>query len=112
MRGQTYVILSIVFVILVAIFAVTNVDSVQVNYLVWSGEAPLILVILFSVLMGCVITAAAGAVKLFRLQKQLRSAHIENQQMKNTLEENGLIDQTETELDMAEDNANKSDGRI
>jgi len=91
MRGQTYVILSIIFVIIVAVFAVTNVDTVQVNYLFWSGDAPLILVILFSVLMGCVITAAAGVVKVFRLQRQLRMAHAENQKMEKTLEENGLV---------------------
>jgi len=95
MKGQTYIILSIVFIILVAVFAVTNVDAVQVNYLFWNGEAPLILVILFSVLMGCLITAAAGTVKVFRLQKELRGIYAENQKMKKTLQDNGLISKAE-----------------
>lgn len=106
MKGQTYVILSIVFVIIVAIFAVTNVDTVQVNYLFWSGESPLILVILFSVLMGGVITAAAGVVKLFRMQRELRTLHAENQKMKKTLEENGLLSHMEEETTTEEDTSN------
>lgn len=70
MKGQTYVILSIVVVILIAVFAVTNVDAVNVNYLFWSAESPLILVILFSVLMGGILTATAGSVRMFHLRKE------------------------------------------
>ncbi len=70
MKGQTYVILSIVVVILIAVFAVTNVDDVSVNYLFWKAESPLILVILFSVLMGGLLTATAGSVRMFHLRKE------------------------------------------
>lgn len=73
MRGQTYVIFAIIFVIIVAIFAVINVDPVEVNYLFGTGEAPLIFVILFSVLMGGIIMAAVGIVKVFRLQRENKS---------------------------------------
>lgn len=97
MKGQSYVILSIIFVIVIAVFAVTNVDTVQVNYLFWNGEAPLILVILFSVLMGGIITAAAGVVKLFRMQRELRQLKADNQNMKNTLEENDLMPSPEND---------------
>src|SRR5699024_7612599 len=106
MKGQTYIILSIIFIILVAVFAVTNVDVVQVNYLFWSGEAPLILVILFSVLMGCLITAAAGVVKVFHLQRELRATHAENQKMRKTLQENGLLSKKE-EVSKADDSTSK-----
>ena len=61
MKGQTYVILSIVFVIIIAVFSVLNIDQVEVNYLFWSGSSPLIFVILFSVLLGGVLTTAVGA---------------------------------------------------
>lgn len=109
MKGQTYVILSIIFIIVVAVFAVTNVDTVQVRYLFWSGEAPLILVILFSVLMGCIIAAAAGVVKVFRLQRQLRRAHAENQKMEKTLRENGLLAQVEEEVKQEVTNPDKTE---
>ncbi|MFB4166582.1 lipopolysaccharide assembly LapA domain-containing protein [Virgibacillus sp. JSM 102003] len=92
MRGQSYVILAIIFVIIVAIFAVINVDPVEVNYLFGTGEAPLILVILFSVLMGGIITAAVGLVKMIHLQREQKSLQAENKQLKETAGENQLID--------------------
>ncbi|WP_010531098.1 LapA family protein [Lentibacillus jeotgali] len=90
MRGQTYVILAIIFVLIVAIFAVINVDPVEVNYFFGSGEAPLILVILFSVLMGGIITAAVGLVKMIRLQRERNTLISENKQMKEILTKHGL----------------------
>src|SRR5690625_3402 len=80
MKGQTYVILSIVFGIIIAIFAVTNVESVEVNYFFWKRKSPLILVILFSVLMGGVLSMVAGSVKYFNLKK-------ENKQLKKELKQ-------------------------
>ncbi|CDQ18108.1 Uncharacterized integral membrane protein [Halobacillus karajensis] len=70
MKGQNYLILAFIFALLIAVFAVINVDPVQVNYLFGSGEAPLILVILISVLLGSLATASAGALRYFRLKKE------------------------------------------
>ncbi|MEC5422070.1 lipopolysaccharide assembly protein LapA domain-containing protein [Virgibacillus sp. C22-A2] len=92
MKGQTYVILAIIFVIIVAVFAVTNVEPVEVNYLFWSGESPLILLILFSVLMGGIITASVGAVKFFQLQREVKRLQTENKKMSSKLQDNGLAD--------------------
>ncbi|MFA1820521.1 lipopolysaccharide assembly LapA domain-containing protein [Virgibacillus oceani] len=98
MKGQTYVILSIVLVIIVAVFAVTNVEAVEVNYLFWSAESPLILVILFSVLMGGIITGTAGTVKVFQLQKENRLMKTENDNMRKTLKNKGLLDKHKHEI--------------
>ncbi|WP_373892910.1 LapA family protein [Virgibacillus natechei] len=92
MRGQTYVILAIIFVIIIAVFAVTNVDPVEVNYLFWSGESPLILIILFSVLMGGIITAAVGTAKMFQLQREVKRLQIKNDKLSQTLRDNDLIE--------------------
>lgn len=81
MKGQSYVILAIVFVIIIAVFAVTNVDAVEVNYLFWSAESPLILIVLFSVLIGGVITASIGSLKIFRLQRENKALLKENQHL-------------------------------
>ncbi|ASK63089.1 hypothetical protein CFK37_13505 [Virgibacillus phasianinus] len=99
MRGQTYVIFAIIFVIIVAIFAVINVDSVEVNYLFGSGEAPLIFVILFSVLMGGVITAAVGVIKVFRLQRENKTLRKENKQLNN---QKDTDDRLQPELEQGE----------
>lgn len=92
MKGQTYVILAIIFVIIVSVFAVINVEAVEVNYLFWSGESPLILIILFSVLMGGVITFAVGARRMFHLQRQLKKLQSENDRMNKTLQKHGLAE--------------------
>ncbi|WP_042146122.1 lipopolysaccharide assembly LapA domain-containing protein [Paucisalibacillus sp. EB02] len=104
MKGQTYVIIAIIFMILVAVFAVTNVNPVEVNYFFWQVESPLILVILFSVLMGGVITAAVGMVRMFKMQKEIKHLKKENQQLTQLVEENGLVkgeihSQSETEAE-------------
>ncbi|MDY0405478.1 lipopolysaccharide assembly protein LapA domain-containing protein [Virgibacillus sp. 179-BFC.A HS] len=96
MRGQTYVILSIIFVILIAIFAVTNVSSVEVNYFFWKTESPLILVILFSTLMGVLITAAVGMVRMYRLQRQIKMLRTENHKLQQQLEKHGLLEEHQT----------------
>ncbi|MBM7554650.1 LapA family protein [Thalassobacillus pellis] len=76
MKAQSYWILALLFALLIAIFAVINVDPVEVNYLFGTGEAPLIIIILASVLMGGIVTAAAGSVRVFRLKKEVR--HLKN----------------------------------
>ncbi|WJE14498.1 lipopolysaccharide assembly protein LapA domain-containing protein [Halobacillus sp. ACCC02827] len=73
MKGQTYIILALIFALLIAIFAVINVDAVQVNYLFGTGEAPLILVILISVLLGGLATASVGAIRYYRLKRENKS---------------------------------------
>ncbi|MFC4404010.1 LapA family protein [Gracilibacillus xinjiangensis] len=103
MKGQTYIILAVVFAVIIAIFAVINVDPVEVNYLFGSGEAPLILVILFSVLMGAVITAAVGVVRLIRLQREIRLVKEEN---------NALKAQDNPVVDMDSHNENKEEDSL
>ncbi|QXG62950.1 DUF1049 domain-containing protein, partial [Bacillus spizizenii] len=52
MNKQWTIIFALIFTLIVAIFAVINVRSVEVDYLFGRSEWPLILVILGSVLMG------------------------------------------------------------
>jgi len=70
MKGQTYVILSIIFIIIISIFAVLNIDVVEVNYLFWSGSSPLVFVILFSVLLGGILTFVVVSRKYFLLLRE------------------------------------------
>lgn len=72
MKGQTYVILAIVFTIIISVFAVLNIDEVEVNYLFWSGSSPLIFVILFSVLLGGLLMMMVASKKYFQLKKQMK----------------------------------------
>jgi uncharacterized integral membrane protein len=49
----------VVLAILLTLFAVLNVESVKVDWIVGSGHAPLIIVIVISVLVGIVLTYLA-----------------------------------------------------
>ncbi|WP_407269562.1 lipopolysaccharide assembly LapA domain-containing protein [Radiobacillus sp. PE A8.2] len=91
MKGQTYIILAFIFALIVAVFAVINVDPVKVDYLFGTGDAPLILVIIISVLMGGLITASVGIVRLIKLQREIKSLRRENMKLKEQLENNEKI---------------------
>lgn len=72
MKGQWGLILGLLAALIIAIFAVINVDAVQVNYLFGTAEWPLILVILGSVLMGSVMAGGLAIVRVFQLQQEVR----------------------------------------
>lgn len=94
MKGQTYVILAIVFVIIISVFSVLNIEQVEVNYLFWSGSSPLIFVILFSVLLGGILTTVVGIRKYISLKR-------ENSHLRNKLRELGVdIEATEQEVEL------------
>nr|WP_246521377.1 MULTISPECIES: lipopolysaccharide assembly protein LapA domain-containing protein [Ornithinibacillus] len=77
---------------MVAIFAVMNVSPVQVTYFFWQVESPLILVILFSVLMGGIITAAVGMVRMFKLQKEIKVIRRKNAALSQLVEDKNVAE--------------------
>jgi uncharacterized integral membrane protein len=46
----------VVLAVLITLFAVLNLEKVEVNWIIGSGHAPLIVVIVVSVLVGVVLT--------------------------------------------------------
>lgn len=88
---QWYVILGIVFAIIVAVFAVVNVDKVDVNYVFGTAHWPLILVILGSVAMGGVIVGSVMAVRIVTLTKQLKELKKEHPSFNESAEDDSYI---------------------
>jgi uncharacterized integral membrane protein len=58
-REMTRTVAIAVLAILITLFAVFNLDEVKVSYVFGSGRAPLIIVIVISVLVGIVLTYIA-----------------------------------------------------
>ena len=83
MKFQWTLLLGLAFALIVAVFAVINVDPVTVNYLFGESEWPLILVILGSVLMGGIIVGSVGLFRMFVLQREVKTLKKKN----NSLEE-------------------------
>ncbi|KYD01922.1 hypothetical protein B4144_2404 [Bacillus atrophaeus] len=73
MNKQWTIIFALIFTLIVAIFAVINVRSVEVDYLFGRSEWPLILVILGSVLMGALIVFSAGIFQVMKLKREIKT---------------------------------------
>lgn len=77
MKFQWSLLIGLVLAVIVAIFAVVNVDSVPVNYVFGSADWPLILVILGSALLGAFISGSVAIFRSFVLQRRVN--HLEKE---------------------------------
>jgi len=73
MRLQWSLIAGLVFALLTAIFAVINVNPVEVNVFFSVVKVPLILLILGCTLIGGIIVGSYGIYRQYKLQKQIKS---------------------------------------
>ncbi|MEC1178312.1 lipopolysaccharide assembly protein LapA domain-containing protein [Metasolibacillus meyeri] len=72
MKTQWTLLIGLVFAIIIAVFAVVNVDQVPVNYIFGEAHWPLILVILGSALIGAVISASFVFFNLFSKTRHIK----------------------------------------
>jgi putative membrane protein len=72
MKMQWILISALVFALITAVFAVVNVEPVQVNFMFTTTSTPLILVILSSTLLGGLIVGLFGMVRQYKLQRQVK----------------------------------------
>ncbi|MFC4966248.1 lipopolysaccharide assembly LapA domain-containing protein [Paenibacillus sp. GCM10023248] len=77
MKMQWILICALLFALLTAVFAVVNVEPVQVNFIFAQTSIPLILVIISSTLLGGVIVALFGMVRQYKLHRRVK--HLEKQ---------------------------------
>ena len=78
MKFQWSLLFALIFAIIVALFAVVNVESVPVNYVFGSAQWPLILVILGSALLGAIISGSVAIFRSFVLQRRVRQLEKDN----------------------------------
>jgi len=84
---QTRVIILLVFSLLIATFAVMNIQPVVIDFYFTQTNIPLIFLIIFSVLFGALFMFVLSSMKhiqLNRLNKQLKK---ENQELQEQLEQ-------------------------
>lgn len=82
MKFQWSLLFALIFAVIVAVFAVVNVDVVPVNYFFGTAQWPLILVILGSALLGALVSGSVAIFRFFVLQR--RVSHLEKD---NTMKE-------------------------
>ncbi|MGA5690997.1 LapA family protein [Cytobacillus pseudoceanisediminis] len=101
MKFQWALLFGFLFALIVAVFAVINVDNVTVNYLFGESQWPLILVILGSVLMGGMIVGSVGLVRIYSLQRKVKILKRENEKLNagHAVKDNANKEEFEKELD-------------
>lgn len=94
-KGQWGLLLAFLFAVLVAIFAVINVDMVTIDYLFGTARWPLVLVILTSAFLGGLVVGGFGVFRTLRMQRQIRRLTKENQHLQSETNGNMRRDNTE-----------------
>ena len=84
---QAKVIIFLLFALVIAVLAVTNIQPVMVNYVFGQTEIPLIFVVIFSVLFGALALFVLSSMKQLQLQRKIKLLEKENGQIKEQLEE-------------------------
>lgn len=77
MKTQWSFILMLLFALLIAVFAVVNVDSVNVDYVFGASQIPLILVILGSALVGGLMVGLFGILRQYKLHRKVKALQTE-----------------------------------
>lgn len=84
MKLQWSLIAGLIFALLTAIFAVINVNPVQVNFFFSVVNIPLILVILGCALIGGLIVGSYGIFRQYKLQKQIKQLNAELDKLRSS----------------------------
>ena len=83
---QTRVIILLIFSLLVAIFAVMNIQPVSIDFFLGKTEVPLIFVLIVSILTGALFMFILSSMKQLQLTRKIKSLDKENAQLKQELE--------------------------
>nr|WP_255572302.1 LapA family protein [Anoxybacillus sp. ST70] len=70
---------------LVALFSISNVQNVEVNYIVGYFETPLVIVILSSVMLGALIVFFVGGLKLVKMRNYTKKLEKEIERLETAL---------------------------
>lgn len=73
LKMQWLILLALIFAVIIAVFAVVNVDAVPVDYIFGETEFPLILVILASALLGFLLSGVVALARGYSLQRQVKA---------------------------------------
>ncbi|ANU23571.1 LapA family protein [Planococcus donghaensis] len=73
MKLQWLLLIGLVFAVIIAVFAVVNVDEVPVNYVFGEAEWPLILVILASALLGFLLSSVLAIMRNYQMQRKIKA---------------------------------------
>lgn len=109
MKKQVTTIISIVLIILIAIFAMLNLEKVNVSFGFTSVEMPLILLILFCLLIGALIIFLFSSTQNIRKNREYRDLQRESDEHQQAL--TAEIDQLKESLKTLDTRLKNSSGK-
>ena len=85
MKLQWSLLFGLLFAIIIALFAIYNVNTVPVNYVFGTAQWPLILVILGSALLGVLLSGSVAIYRSFVLSRKVKQLEKELQKKDATI---------------------------
>ncbi len=86
-------VISLILMLLVAIFSIQNKEVVYVNFLIWNLQIPLVILVISAATLGAVMVGLLGIVKQISMGRRIRELSIklkktedESASLKNKLE--------------------------
>jgi uncharacterized integral membrane protein len=70
----TALVIGIVILVVILVFILQNLQSVEVHFLVMQGQLPLAVALLFAMILGAVVVLAFGAGRILQLRLVARRA--------------------------------------
>jgi lipopolysaccharide assembly protein A len=70
----TALVVGIVALLLILLFILQNLQSVELSFIVFHGHLPLAVALLFAVILGAIIVLAFGAARITQLRMVARNA--------------------------------------
>jgi lipopolysaccharide assembly protein A len=74
----TALVVGIAALVLILVFILQNLQSVELSFLVFHGHLPLAVALLFAVILGAIIVLAFGAARITQLRMVARHARRQN----------------------------------
>jgi putative membrane protein len=74
----TALVIGILALLLILVFVLQNLQSVELSFLVFHGHLPLAIALLFAVILGAIIVLAFGAARITQLRMVARTARRQN----------------------------------
>jgi len=103
MKGQSHIILALVFALVVAIFSISNIQNVEVNYMFGHFKIPLVIVILGSVMFGALIVFLVGGWKFIKMKSRLKNLEREIHQLQMSSKKESVVDVDEQAVKVREE---------
>lgn len=70
----TALVIGIVILVVILVFILQNLKSVEVHFLFFEGQLPLAVALLFAMVLGAVVVLAFGAGRILQLRRVARRA--------------------------------------